>query len=89
MTIWAFLYVRELGEDSLTQLSKTQKSLLRKCFDLQRNSPSTVSIYADECELLVFVPLLTSVSLSKNKFFDRLRSAAENQLRSYLSYRFT
>lgn len=34
-------------------------------FDLLRNSPSTVSIYADECELLVFGASLTSVSLSK------------------------
>ena len=40
--------------------------LLRKAFDLLRNSPSTVSIYADECELLVFGAPLTSASLSKN-----------------------
>jgi len=37
-------------------------------FDLLRNSPSTVSTYADECELLVLTALLTYVSLSKNKF---------------------
>ena len=49
------------------------KSLLRKAFDLLRNSPSTVSIYADECELLVLGSPLTSVSLSKNEFFDRLK----------------
>jgi len=36
-------------------------------FDLLRNSPSTVSTYADECELLVLTALLTYVSLSKNK----------------------
>ena len=29
-------------------------------------------MYADAFGLLVFGPLLTSVSLSKNKFFDRL-----------------
>ena len=86
MTIWVFLYFRELGEDSLAQLSKTQKSLLRKGFDLQRNSPSTVSIYADECELLVFVPLLTSVSLSKNKFFDRLQNETGFPLSHFFMY---
>ena len=31
-------------------------------------------LYADECELLVLTALLTSGSLSKNKFFDRLRT---------------
>ena len=50
----------------------TSKSLLRKGFDLLRNSPSTVSIYADECELLVLTALLTSARLSKNKSFDSL-----------------
>ncbi len=45
-----------------------RKCLLRKAFDLLRNSPSTVSIYADECELLAFGASLTSASLSKNDF---------------------
>ena len=43
--------------------------LLRKAFDLLRNSPSTVSIYADECELLAFGASLTSASLSKKPMF--------------------
>ena len=32
-------------------------------------------LYADESGLLVLVALLTSASLSKNKFFDRLQKA--------------
>ena len=31
-------------------------------------------MYTDGCELLVLTALLTSVSLPKNKFFDRLNS---------------
>ena len=57
---------------SAYERTKTSKSLLRKGFDLLRNSPSTVSIYADECELLVLTALVTSARLSKNKFFDSL-----------------
>ena len=40
-------------------------SLLRKNFDLLRNSHSTVPSYADEWELLVLTALLTSGILSK------------------------
>jgi hypothetical protein len=43
-----------------------------RVFALLRNLPSTVSVYADECKLLVFCVSLTSASLPKNKFFDRL-----------------
>ncbi len=39
--------------------------MLRKRFDLLRNSPSTVSTYADECELLALTASLTSASVSK------------------------
>ena len=45
-----------------------QSPCFARHFDLLRNSPSTVSIYADECELLVLPALVTSASLSKNKF---------------------
>ena len=43
-------------------------------FDLLRNPVSTVPMYADESGLLVFGASLTSASLLKNKFFDRLRA---------------
>ena len=46
-------------------------------FDLLRNSLLTVSIYADRSELLVFGAPLTSASLSKNLFLDRLERTAE------------
>ena len=41
-------------------------------FALLRNPVSTVPMYADEPGLLVFGASLTSDSLSKNNFFDRL-----------------
>ena len=45
-------------------------------FNLLRNAPLS-SIYIHfGVALLVLTPLLTSVSLSKNKFFDRLKNAA-------------
>ena len=49
-----------------------KKACFARHFALLRNSPSTVSIYADECELLVFDASLTSARVSKNRFFDRL-----------------
>ena len=49
-----------------------KKACFARHFALLRNSPSTVSTYADECELLVFDASLTSASLSKNRFFDSL-----------------
>ncbi len=68
-----------------------RKPLRRKGFDLLRNSPSTVSPYADECELLALAAPLTSASLSKNKFFDRLRSrkaSASHSQSEYFTHRF-
>ncbi len=52
-----------------------KKACCARLFDLLCNSPSTVSTYADECELLVLTALVTSVSLPKNLFFDRLTMA--------------
>ena len=43
-------------------------------------------MYADAFGLLVFGPLLTSVSLSKNKFFDRLRSDAFARIGPFVCY---
>ena len=54
-------------------LSPHRKRLLRKHFDLLRKPDSNVPMYADESGLLVFASPLTSASLSKNRFFDRLR----------------
>ena len=42
-------------------------------FDLLHNSDLTVPLYAYRSELFVLVAPLTSVSLSKNKFFDKLK----------------
>ena len=46
-----------------------------RLFDLLRKMSSTVPKYADELILLVFTAFLNSDSLSKNKFFDRLKDA--------------
>ena len=49
-----------------------KKPCCARHFDLLRNAP-LLSIYIHfGVALLVLTPLLTSVSLSKNKFFDRL-----------------
>ena len=50
-----------------------QKPCSARLFDLLRKMISTVPKYADELILLVFAPFLNSASLSKNKFFDRLK----------------
>ena len=55
------------------QIRKQPKGLLRKHFDLLRNSHSTVPVYADECELLVFGAFLNSPSACRKGFFDTLR----------------
>ena len=47
---------------TLIKYESWQKRLLRKHFDLLRNSHSTVLLYADECELLVFGAFLNSPS---------------------------
>ena len=48
--------------------------MLRKDFDLLRNSRPTVPMYADGRELLVFRTFLQSVSVSK-RVFDTLTEA--------------
>ena len=57
-------------EDSKLYGLKT--SLLRRDFDLLRNSRPAVPMYADERELLVFRTFLQSGSVPK-RFFDTLR----------------
>ena len=44
------------------QIRKQSNRLPRKHFDLPRNSHSTVPVYADECELLVFGAFLNSLA---------------------------
>ena len=57
------------------QIQKQPKGLLRKYFDLLRNSHSTVLVYADECELLVFGAFLNSPSACRKGFFDTLNTS--------------
>ena len=59
-----------------SKLYRLKTSLLRKDFDLLRNSRPTVPMYADERELLVFRTFSQSVSVPKRVF----RHAEENTL---------
>ena len=59
-----------LSNNGAYQIRKQPKGLLRKYFDLLRNSHSTVLVYADECELLVFGAFLNSPSACRKGFFD-------------------
>ena len=51
-----------------SKLYSLKTSLLRKDFDLLRNSRPTVPMYADERELLVFRTFSQSVSVPKRVF---------------------
>ena len=51
-----------------SKLYRLKTSLLRKDFDLLRNSRPTVPMYADERELLVFRTFSQSVSVPKRVF---------------------
>ena len=65
---WLRLFVRQ----GLFKYDTAEKRLLRKHFDLLRNSHSTVLVYADECELLVFGAFLNSPKACRKWFFDTL-----------------
>ena len=74
LTVGDFIYFRRISNRK-TYFSELVKSpCCARHFDLLRKPPSTVPMYADECGLLVLAAPLTSASLSKNKFFDRLNS---------------
>ena len=58
-------HLQKWGDSKLYSL---KTSLLRKNFDLLRNSRPTVPMYADERELLVFRTFSQSVSVPKRVF---------------------
>ena len=51
-------------------LASKAKGLQSKHFDLLRNSHSTVPVYADECELLVFGAFLNRPSAGRKQGAD-------------------
>ena len=55
-----------------------QNACCARHFDLLGNSPLSSIHIRFGVELLVLPALLTSASLSKNKFFDRLKKARES-----------
>ena len=63
-----------------------KKFCYARCFDLLRNSPlSSIHIHFG-VELLALAALLTSVSLSKTEFFDKLRLRCKAMQRSLRLY---
>ena len=84
LSVWSFLYREDKpnNKDFLTFSHKklAAQGVLTYC----ANRMTTVPLYAYAFGLLVFGAPLTSVSLSKNKFFDRLRTARRNSGRSDL-----
>jgi len=68
-----FSYYLEVSATGLfAEDQSAEKACTASVFAFLRNLPATVSIYADAGKLLVFGAPLTSGSLSKNEFFDRL-----------------
>ena len=49
----------------------------RKYFDLLRNSHSTVPVYADKCELLVFGAFFNSLPACRKGFFGTQKMTPE------------
>ena len=66
------------------KLYSLKTSLLRKDFDLLRNSRPTVPMYADERELLVFRTFSQSVSVPKRVFRHAAKRAAEQPVLLFL-----
>ncbi len=64
-----------------TQCQKHRKYCILTYF---ANCPLPYPTYADEGSLLVFAPFLTSASLPKNKFFDRLEIPVTERPRVFL-----
>ena len=73
---WIFTLWISFTKAGDSKLYSLKTSLLRKDFDLLRNSRPTVPMYADERELLVFRTFSQSVSVPK-KVFDSLTPQAK------------
>ena len=63
MDFYSLGYIYKFTNAEYSKLNSMKNSLLRKDFDLLRNSCPTVPMYADERELLVFRTFLQSVSV--------------------------
>ena len=72
LTVGDFVCFRRISNRKAYFSELVKSPCCARHFDLLRKPPSTVPMYADECGLLVLAAPLTSASLSKNKFFDRL-----------------
>ena len=69
------LVLRGLAKSQILTGGVGKKACYARLFDLLRNSPrSSIHIHFGG-ELLVLAALLTSGSLSKNKFFNRLKGS--------------
>ena len=76
LSIWGILQsLIRICNRIVYRSQSAEKACTASVFALLHNLPATVSTYADACKLLVFGASLTSVSLSKNAFFDRLKKS--------------
>ena len=71
-----FVYFRRISNRKAYFSELVKSPCCASHFDLLRKPPSTVPMYADEFGLLVLAAPLTSASLSKNKFFARLKNGS-------------
>ena len=74
-----FVYPWVIRYTTPLYINKLCNTCCARHFDLLRKANPTVPTYADELGLFVLTPLLTSVSLSKNRFFDRPKGAVKKQ----------
>ena len=73
-------------EESYENPKRSNQGIVSFCcakpFDFLRKPLPTVFVYADGRGLLALAAPLTSGSLSKKEFFDKLKSAPRNAVRS-------
>ena len=69
---WRCAYFQRVKASKNCVYKESENPCCARHFDLLRKPLSTVPMYADEIALLVLAAPLTSASLSKNLFFDRL-----------------
>ena len=69
LTVSGFEFIGNRKKQAVSLQEIPANPCIARHFDLLRNSPSTVSAYADEGELLVLTDSLTSASLPKKLVF--------------------
>ena len=84
---WIFALWIIFAKAGYSKLYSLKTSLLRKDFDLLRNSRPTVPMYADERELLVFRTFSQSVSVPKRVFRHAEKKDAAPAASIYINHK--